>query len=83
MPDKYCCMFIENGLINLLIKDLFNYSRPNIICNLLKVLRYLATHQDCKAYILKYNGLEKAMIFQEYTDESIKLEALRLLTHLA
>ena len=44
MPDKYCCMFIENGLINLLIKDLFNYSRPNIICNLLKVLRYLATH---------------------------------------
>ena len=78
MPDKYSCMFIENGLLNRLIGDLFSYSRPNIICNLLRILRYLASHQDCKAYILKYNGLEKTMMFQEYLSDDIKLEAMRL-----
>ena len=44
MADKYACMFVENGLLNRLIGDLFSYSRPNILCNLLKVLRHLATH---------------------------------------
>jgi len=83
MPDKYSSMFIENGLIILLLENLFKYSRPNIICNLLKVLRHLATNDDVKAYILKYNGLEKAMIFQGNSDGSVKLEALRLIANLA
>jgi hypothetical protein len=44
MPDKYSCNFIEMGLINFILSDIVNYRRPQIICNLLRILRYLSNH---------------------------------------
>ena len=61
MPDKYLSYFIELGMVKLIIDDLKNYSRANTVVALLKIMTHLATHRDCKAAILKYNGLEKAM----------------------
>jgi hypothetical protein len=37
------------------------YARASVKKNLGRILSYLATQRDTKAYILKYNGLEKAM----------------------
>lgn len=82
MVDKYMLNFIENGLASGMIKDLKHYSRPNIICTQLRILRNLASQRDCRAYLLKFNCFEKAMQFLEFDSDEIKLEAMRLLSAL-
>ena len=64
MPDRNLSYFIELGMVKLLLEDLSNYARANTVCLMLRIMSYLATHRDCRANILKDNGLEKAM---EYT----------------
>lgn len=57
MPDKYFTVFIEIGMVKMILDDLHRYARQDTKSNLLKVLMYLSSHRDCKAYILKYGGL--------------------------
>ena len=83
MPDKYLSYFIEIGIVKLILDDLNSYARANTVCNLLKILTYLSTHRDCRAYILKYNGLEKAMDYIHDTQEAIVFDALRLVANLS
>ena len=52
MPDKYLSIFVELGLVKLILDDLASYSRADTRSKLCRVLSYLATHRDCKAYIL-------------------------------
>lgn len=52
MPDKYLSIFVELGLVKLIIDDLQNYSRADTRSKLCRVLAFLACHRDCKAYIL-------------------------------
>jgi hypothetical protein len=61
MPDKYLSKFIEAGMIKLLLSDLDDYARASVKKALCRVLTYLASQRDCRAYILRYNGLEKSM----------------------
>ena len=61
MPDKYNSNFVELGMVKLLLEDMSHYALAEVKCNMCRVLTFLANHRDCKAYILKYNGLEKAM----------------------
>ena len=61
MPDKYLSKFIEAGMIKLLLSDLDDYARASVKKVLCRVLTYLASQRDCRAYILRYNGLEKSM----------------------
>ena len=61
MPDKYLSAFVEQGMVRLILRDIENYARADTKCKLCLMLTYLATQKDCKAYILKYNGLEEAM----------------------
>jgi len=82
MPDKYICQFIEAGIVDLILTDLVHYTRPVVICNLLRVLCYLASHQDCKAYILRLNGLEISMRYLEHRDDGVKYQALKLVHNL-
>lgn len=82
MPDKYITSFIELGMVKLVLDDLKTYARANTIMNLLKILTYLSTHQDCRAYILKFNGLEQALEYAEYTEDKIKFQAIKLIANL-
>ena len=82
MPDNKCPVFVELGLVKLILDDLNLYARVNVKKNLCKILTYLATHKDCKAYILRYNGFEKAQQLAQDTSPEIKFEALRLLHNL-
>jgi len=79
MPDKYSAMFVELGLVKLILDDLNIYARANVKKNLCRVLTYLSTHRDCKAYILRYNGMERALEMAQDSNYDIKFEALRLL----
>lgn len=79
MPDKYCPNFVELGLVKLILDDLSLYARANVKKNLCRIMTYLATHRDCKAYILRYNGLEKAQEMAMDSNHEIKFEALRLI----
>lgn len=82
LPDKYMSTFIEVGVVKLILDDLKFYARANTIVNLLRVLTYLSTQQDCRAYILSQGGLEKAMFYLDFIDDKVKLEALRLSSNL-
>jgi|AACY02.6.fsa_nt_gi hypothetical protein len=82
MPDKYFANFVELGLVKLILDDLNIYARANVKKNLCRVLTYLSSHRDCKAYILRYNGLERALEMAQDTNFDIKFEALRLLQNL-
>lgn len=79
MPDKYLSKFIEAGLIKQLLGDLENYARASVKKNLCRVLTYLSTQRDCRAYILRYNGHEKTMQMAQDRNQEIRFEALRLL----
>ena len=81
MPDKYLSSFIEIGMIKLILEDLTKYARADVKANLMLVLLYLSTHRDCKAYILKYNGLERIMEQIQDSDDHVKFTALNLLTN--
>jgi len=83
MPDKYVTYFIEMGFVKLILEDLNAYARANTVCALLKILTFLATHQDCRAYILRYNGYDRALEFTEDSNDMIKFEALQLLANLS
>ena len=82
MPDKYCCNFVELGMIKTIIDEIDNYARADTKRNLIKVLAMVATHRDCRAYILKYNGLQKAMELSQDNDPTVQYEAMRLLCNL-
>ena len=83
MPDKYITYFIEMGFVRLILQDLNAYARANTVCALLKILTFLSTHQDCKAYILKYNGFERIIEFtEEHHNSHIKYEAMKLMANL-
>lgn len=82
MPDKYVTYFIEMGFVKLILEDLNAYARANTVCALLKILTYLATHRDCRAYILKYNGYDRALQFTEAEHDEIKFEAMKLVANL-
>mmetsp|Transcript_29513 Transcript_29513/g.44868 ORF Transcript_29513/g.44868 Transcript_29513/m.44868 type:complete len:223 (+) Transcript_29513:2421-3089(+) len=82
MPDKYNSTFVEMGMIKLILDDMNNYARADTKCNLCRVLNYLSNHSDCRAYILKYNGLEKAMEMTMDPNHEIQFEALRLVQNL-
>lgn len=82
MPDKYQSYFIELGMVKLILDDLSAYARANTVCNLLKIMAYLSCHRDCRAYILKYNGFEKALEYTQDPQDAIKFDALRLLANL-
>ena len=71
MPDKYNSNFVEIGLIKMLLEDINNYARADVKVNMVKVLTSLSNHRDCRAYILKYNGLEKAMEMAMESDPQI------------
>ena len=55
------------------------YARASVKKNLGRILSYLATQKDTKAYVLKYNGLEKAMQMAEDKIIEIRFEGLRLM----
>lgn len=76
MPDKYFSVFVEIGMVKLILDDLPRYARQDTKSNLLMVLIYLATHKDCKSYILKYGGFEKAMEYSDDQDHIVKMRAL-------
>ena len=61
MPDQYLSKFIENGIIMSIIDEIDNYSRKDVKINLCRILYYISTQRDCKAYLLKYNCLQKAL----------------------
>lgn len=82
MPDKYFSTFVECGMVNMILRDIDNYARADTKVKLCQVLTYIATQKDCKAYILKYNGLEKAMRIMGDPNEEIKFAALMLIQHL-
>jgi hypothetical protein len=82
MPDKHLCNFIEIGMVRQVIDDMNNYARARTISSLCKILTYLATHKDCKAYILKYNGLERANELIMESSDLVKLAGIRLLKNL-
>ena len=44
-----------------IIDEIENYSRKDVKINLCRILSYISTQRDCKAYLLKYNCLEKAL----------------------
>ena len=79
MPDKYQPSFVELGLVKLILDDLNLYARANVKKNLCRIMTYLSTHRDCKSYILRYNGLEKAQEMSMESNHEIKFEALRLI----
>jgi hypothetical protein len=79
MPDKYCSSFVEIGMIKLILDDISKYARSDTKINLIKVLTYISSHRDCKAYVLKYNGLEKAMELAFDINDDVKFFALSLL----
>lgn len=79
MPDKYMSKFVEKGLVKLVLDDLDIYARASVKKNLCRVLTYLSSQRDCRAYILKYNGLEKAMQMAQDREPEIKFEGIRLL----
>ena len=79
MPDKYCSSFVEIGMIKLILDDINKYARSDTKINLIRVLTYICTHRDCKAYVLKYNGLEKAMELALDTNGDVKFFALSFL----
>ena len=79
MPDKYCTSFVEIGMVKLILDDINKYARSDTKINLIKVLTYLACQRDCKSYILKYNGLEKAMELALDANDDVKFFALSLL----
>lgn len=81
-PDKFMAEFIEVGLIKLILDDLNLYVRANVKKSLCRVLTYLSSHRDCKAYILRYNGLEKAQAMAQDCNLEIKFEAERLIQSL-
>lgn len=83
MPDKYFVKMVENSLLSGMLNDLKNYSRPNIILVMLKCFRYLASHRDCKSYILSHNGFEKAQEYLEHQDDKVQIEAMKLLNALS
>ena len=66
-------------MIRLILRDIENYARADTKCKLCLMLTYLATQKDCKAYILRYNGLEEAMKMALDSNEKIRFEALRLI----
>ena len=78
MPDKYLTNFVEQGIISLILMNLNDYCRADTKSNIIRVLTYLAYHRDCKAYILKLNGMQKAIDMSIDTDELIVYEALKL-----
>jgi len=78
MADKYLSNFVEQGIISLILLALNDYCRSDTKCNIIRVLTYLANHRDCKAYILKYNGLNKALDMTTDSDAFIVYEALKL-----
>lgn len=82
MPDKYFSNLVELGLVKLILDDLNLYARANVKKNLCKILTYLSSHRDCRAYILRYNGLDKAQEMAQDSNHEIKFEALRLLQSL-
>ena len=59
-----------------------HYSRWDTKCNLIRIMANLATHRDCKAYLLKYNIMVRAMEWADESDPKIKFEGLRLLNAL-
>ena len=66
-------------MIRLILRDIENYARADTKSKLCLMLTYLATQKDCKAYILRYNGLEEAMKMALDPNEKIRFEALRLI----
>ena len=83
MPDKYCSSFVEIGMIKLILDDINKYARSDTKINLIRVLTYICTHRDCKAYVLKYNGMEKAMELALDTNDDVKFFALSFLQALS
>ena len=67
-------------MVKLILDNMNEYSRADTKCNLIKILTSIACHKDCRAYLLKYNVLEKAMLFADEKDPAIKLEGLRLVS---
>ena len=82
MPDKFVCKFVEVGLIKLIVDNLDSYSRADTRTKLIKILSLLATHRDCRAYILMHNGLDKVVELCKGTQTDTVYEALNLLTNL-
>ena len=79
MPDKYMSKFIEVGLVKILLEDIDNYARASVKKNLCRVFTYLCNHRDCRAYILKCNGMEKAIQMANEDAEETTFEAIRLI----